>query len=186
MLKPETEHPFTLLHPVRTLDNEVLLPAGTVLSGDTLDALVSSSDMSPHQTCSLLRHGSVKEDLFHLLGQPPYQVIFAGKDQISQILSLLDRVCLVAPVLQSLDYFKHYDAHTYSHILLVSALATRLAGDLVSDYQTQMQEPATAPCHDFGKICVPLPVLKKVDPLTRTERAMVEHHTAAGYVLLSY
>jgi HD-GYP domain-containing protein (c-di-GMP phosphodiesterase class II) len=31
-----------------------------------------------------------------------------------------------------------------------------------------------------------LEILKKSDPLTRTERGVLEHHTAAGYVLLSY
>jgi len=40
--------------------------------------------------------------------------------------------------------------------------------------------------HDFGKICVPLKILKKSDPLTRSARGILEHHALAGYVLLSY
>ena len=44
----------------------------------------------------------------------------------------------------------------------------------------------TGPTHDFGKINIPLQVLKKTDPLTRTERSILEHHSLAGYVLLSY
>jgi HD-GYP domain-containing protein (c-di-GMP phosphodiesterase class II) len=40
--------------------------------------------------------------------------------------------------------------------------------------------------HDIGKVCVPLEILKKESPLTRDERKNVEHHTIAGYILLSY
>jgi putative two-component system response regulator len=69
---------------------------------------------------------------------------------------------------------------------MVFALSTLLAKDLVPDYQERIRLSATGPTHDTGKICVPLPILKKTTPLTKTERSFLEHHTAAGYVLLSY
>ena len=177
---------ITLLHTVCTLDNQRLLPAGSSLSEETIGALVSASGHSVPQAHSLLQHGSVKEDLLHLLNQPPYQVIFAGPTRVSNMLNVTAQAQLIGPVLQSLDYFRHHDFHTYRHVLLVSALSTLLAADLVSDFQDLMREAGTAPCHDFGKICVPLHILRKVDPLTRTERAAIEHHTVAGYVLLGY
>lgn len=176
----------TLTHPVCTLDNRLLLPAGTVLSGETLEALISSSQAIPHQTGSVLRHASVKEDLVHFLNQPPYNIIFADQKQIAEVLDLIDGVDVVVPVLQSLDYFKQHDFNTYHHILVVSALSTLLAKDLVSDYPDRIREGATGPAHDFGKICVPLHILKKADPLTRAERNILKEHTVAGYVLLSY
>ncbi|HID30999.1 MAG TPA: HD domain-containing protein, partial [Desulfobacterales bacterium] len=40
--------------------------------------------------------------------------------------------------------------------------------------------------HDFGKVCVPLHILAKSDPLTWSEKNILRHHTTAGYVLLSY
>jgi HD-GYP domain-containing protein (c-di-GMP phosphodiesterase class II) len=49
-----------------------------------------------------------------------------------------------------------------------------------------MQEIMAGPTHDIGKISIPLEVLQKTDPLTRTERAILEHHAVAGLVLLSY
>jgi HD-GYP domain-containing protein (c-di-GMP phosphodiesterase class II) len=163
-----------------------LLPAGTVLSRETLEDLISSSETTPHQTGSLLRHASVKEDLLHFLNQPPYNVIFADQEQIAEILYLMDTVDVVVPLLQSLDYFKQHDFNTYCHILVVSALSTLLVKDLVSDHQDRIHEVATGPAHDFGKICVPLHILKKADPLSQTERSILKQHTAAGYVLLSY
>jgi HD-GYP domain-containing protein (c-di-GMP phosphodiesterase class II) len=69
---------------------------------------------------------------------------------------------------------------------MVFALSTLLAKDLIPDYQECIQLSATGPTHDIGKICVPLHILKKTTPLTKTERGFIEHHAAASYVLLSY
>jgi HD-GYP domain-containing protein (c-di-GMP phosphodiesterase class II) len=134
----------------------------------------------------VLRHASVKEDLLHFLNQPPYHVIFADQRHVAEVLDLIDAVEVIVPVLQSLDYFKQHDFNTYRHILVVSALSTLLAKDVVPDYQDRIHEAATGPAHDFGKICVPLHILKKADPLTRSERNILKQHTVAGYVLLTY
>jgi len=131
-------------------------------------------------------YGSVKEDCLNFFSTPPYETIFSDKKPINDLLNLLETVHLSIPVLESLDYFKQHDFHTYSHILMVFALSTLLAEDLIPDYQECIQLSATGPTHDIGKICVPLPILKKATPLTKTERGFIEHHTAAGYVLLSY
>lgn len=177
---------LTLLYPVHTLDNRLLLPAGTVLSEETLDELISSSSTTSHETYCLLRYGSVKEDLLKFLSQPPYQGIFTDQQQISHLMNLTEGVHIVHPVLESLDYFRQQDLYTYRHILIVFALSTLLAEDLVSDYEIRIQEAAAGPSHDFGKVCVPIDILRKSDALTRTERGVLEHHSAAGYVLLSY
>jgi HD-GYP domain-containing protein (c-di-GMP phosphodiesterase class II) len=134
----------------------------------------------------MLHYGSVKEDLLHLLSLPPYQVIFADQEQIADLINIMETVHFALPIVQSLEYFKQHDFYTYRHILVVSALSTLLAKDLVSNYQKRIQEAATGPTHDFGKICVPLHILKRAEPLTRSELGIVEHHTAAGYVLVSY
>jgi HD-GYP domain-containing protein (c-di-GMP phosphodiesterase class II) len=176
----------TLVHPIRTLDDRLLLPAGAELSGETLDDLISSSRTTPHQSYSLLQHGSVKEDLLDFLGELPYQLFFADKEVRSEVLNLMNAVGVVGPVLESLNYFKEHDPYTYRHILVVSALSTILAKNMFSDYQDRIQEAATGPSHDFGKVCVPLHILKKPTPLTQAERDILKHHTAAGYVLLSY
>ncbi len=98
----------------------------------------------------------------------------------------MERVHLVFPVLQSLDYFKHHDYYTYRHILNVFALATLLAEAMVSNFQELVEEITSGPVHDIGKICVPLHILKKSDPLSQTEMNALVHHTTAGHVLLCY
>jgi len=112
--------------------------------------------------------------------------IFLDKKEVNDILNLLGAFHLSLPILQSLDYFKQHDFHTYAHILMVFILSTLLAKDLISDYQERIRLCATGPTHDIGKICVPMHILKKAMPLTKTERGYVEHHATAGYVLLSY
>ena len=177
---------LTLQHPIRTLDDQLLFPPGTLLTKGALDAVIHSHRAYSYQTYPLLLYGSVKEDCLNFLSSPPYETIFSDKKQINDILKILEAVHLSIPVLQSLDYFKQNDFRTYAHILMVFVLSTLLAKDLLPDYQDCIRLSATGPTHDIGKICVPLHILKKKTPLTKSERGFIEHHTAAGYVLLSY
>ena len=177
---------LTLLHPVHTLDNRLLLPAGSMLSEETLDAFISSSKAHSDQTYSLLQYDSVKKNLLYLLSQTPYQEIFAEQKQIADIINIMESVHIALPILQSLDYFKQHDFYTYRHILLVFALSLLLAKDLVSKYEDLIREAVTGPSHDFGKVCVPPYILKKSDPLTQSELSILKHHSAAGFVLLCY
>ncbi len=177
---------LTLQYPIHTLDNQLLFPSGTFLTKETLDAAIYSQRAYSYQTYPLLSHGSVKEDCLNFLSKPPYDIIFSDKKQIDDLFNILEAVHLSAPVLQSLDYFKQHDFYTYAHILMVFALSTLLAKDLIPNYQECIELSATGPTHDLGKICVPLHILKKSTPLTKTERGFIEHHAVAGYVLLRY
>jgi len=177
---------LTLQHPIRTLDNQLLLPSGTFLTKETLDAVIYSHRPYSYQKYPLLSYGSVKEDCLNFFSTPPYVTIFLDQKPINDLLNLLDTVHLSIPILQSLDYFRQHDFHTYSHVLMVFALSTLLANDLVHDYQECIQLSATGPTHDIGKICVPLHILRKTTPLTKTERSFIEHHAAASYVLLGF
>lgn len=175
-----------LYYPVHTLDNQLLLPAGTVLSTETLEDLISSSKATSYQTYPLLEYGMVKHDVLRQMSRPPYDLIFFGQEKIAEVMTMLEKVHLVIPVLQSLDYFKRDDYHTYCHVLMVFALSALIARDLLPDYREWINEVLTGPTHDIGKICIALHILKKTTPLTRTERSIIDHHTTAGYVLLSY
>jgi len=177
---------LTLQHPIRTLDNQLLFPSGTLLTEETLNAVIDSHRADYYQTCPLLFYGSVREDCLNFLSLPPYATIFQDKKEINDLFSLLETVHLPTLILQSLDYFRQHDLYTYTHVLMVFALSTLLAKDLIPDYEECIRLSATGPTHDTGKVYVPLHILKKTKPLTKTERGFLEHHAAAGYVLLSY
>jgi HD-GYP domain-containing protein (c-di-GMP phosphodiesterase class II) len=175
-----------LNYPVFTTDKQLLLPAGAVLSTETLEELISSSKATSYQTCPLLKYGSVRDDLLHQMKRPPYDVIFSGERKIKEVMTMFEEVRLVLPVLESLAYFKWDDYHTYCHALMVFALSTLIARDVLPDSRVWIHEVSIGPTHDIGKICIPPDILKKITPLTRTERGMLDHHAVAGYVLLSY
>ncbi len=171
---------------IRTLDNRVLLPMGRELSRETLDAIISSNNDSEYQNLRLMHFDTVAKDLKEYLGTPPYDTIFSAKRHTYNFLNDLERVHLPEPVLQSLNHFKEHDPYSYRHFLVVFALSTLLAKDLLPDYNERIELAGTGPVHDIGKFCVPLEILKKNTPLTKSERVMLEEHTSAGYVLLCY
>jgi HD-GYP domain-containing protein (c-di-GMP phosphodiesterase class II) len=177
---------ITLQHPIHALDNQLLFPSGVSLTEETLEALIDSHRAVSYQTYPLLLYGSIQEDCLDFLRLPPYVTIFQDRKQIDGLFNLLETVRFPIPVLQSLGYFEQHDLFTYTHVLMVFALSTLLVKDLIPDDQERSRLSATGPTHDIGKICVPLPILKKTTPLTKTERGFLEHHVAAGYVLLSY
>ncbi|MBI5100518.1 MAG: HD domain-containing protein [Nitrospirae bacterium] len=163
-----------------------LLPEGTMLSADTLNSMISSKNAGLLQTYPMLDHGMIKKDLLRQIKRPPYDAIFSDQLKVEELLGAMQKVRLVEPVLQSMDYFKEHDYHTYCHILMVYALSTLIARDLMPDYEDWIQAVQAGPTHDIGKICVPLHILQKKTPLTKAEREILDHHTAAGYVLLGY
>ncbi len=178
--------PIKLFYPIKTLDGKLLLPAGSELNDESLRELLASNRPVKLKTYPLLDHGSVKIDLFDFLDNAPYNIIFADSDCLAEILDVMKSIRFGAPVLEVLDFFKHHDVSTYRHMLTIFALTILIARDLVPNYRKRVSEIAYGPTHDFGKICVPLDILKKDNPLTREELNYLKHHTISGYVLLSY
>ncbi len=181
----EREPVITLEHPVHTLDGKVLLEAGTVLAGDTLEALRDPPPENIRESRNFLGHGTIRGDLLKLFAAEPYLHIFPVP-QVEETMRDMETIELAVPILQMMDYFRERDFFTYRHSLIVFALSTLLAKDLVPDYHERLNVDATGPTHDIGKICVPIEVLTKTTPLTRREQSLLHHHAAAGYVLLCY
>jgi HD-GYP domain-containing protein (c-di-GMP phosphodiesterase class II) len=175
-----------LHYPVHTLDQELLLPAGAEVTREVLEELIASRENAPMPEMSILDFCTVRKDLQAALRIGPYRVIFNGRQRIEELLGYMEQARLAAPLLDYLQYFKKADPYTYLHILRVFALSTLLAHTLLDSEQATVRKIIASPVHDFGKICVPMKILIKSDPLTRTERGALEHHALAGYVLLSY
>lgn len=177
-------NPLYLKHSVHTLDGKLVLPVGSPLNDAVIAELVARGRRPKARP--LLSFGTVNRDLNNFLANPPYNRIFDDPHQLSELLGSLEGVEIIDPVLESLDYFKEHDFHTYRHILMVFLLSSFLAGLIVSDRALRAQETVVGPAHDFGKICIPLGILTKRTALTTDERQMLQHHTLAGYVLLAY
>ena len=174
-----------LKFPVHTPDNRVLLPAGAVLSSKALTKLISANTPSRLQTRTLFKHGTIQHDLLDQIKIPPFDLIFSNEAKVRQVITMLENYKLPTQVLESLDYFKGENYYTYCHLLRVFTLSALIARQLLPDDRQWLRFVSTGPTHDIGKMCVPLYLLKKETPLTRAERRNLDHHTTAGYVLLS-
>jgi len=175
-----------IYYPITTLDGQLLLPAGSEMDDQSMGNLLAAAPQADLKTYSLMDYGTIQQDLFVILDTGPYDVIFSDADARTEILDVIKNVRFVAPVLEVLDYFKSHDGTTYRHMLTIFALTILIARDLVPNYRKRVSEIAHGPTHDFGKICVPLEILKKDQPLTREENDYLRHHTLAGYGLLAY
>jgi len=175
-----------LQYSINTLDGKELVPAGSVLTEDVIREIIASNDSQTAKSMSLMQFGSVRDDIFQFFANPPYKVIFDNHDDTEDVLNVMEQVILPIPVLESLEYFREHDFHTYRHMLMILAMSTLLAKILIPDYQRRIHNATAGPCHDVGKICVPLEILMKRDPLTKEERNILFQHPVAGYVLLCY
>ncbi len=177
---------LTLSYEVRTPDDRLFLPEGTVITSKILEEIVSSGKKLSHPAYFILEYGTTKKDLLHCLEEPPFDTVFAPKERLDEVLELMKHVRLALPILEFLDYFKANDFHTYSHSLMVFALTTLLAREAVPEYDRLIRETIAGSTHDLGKLCVPLKILMKGKPLTQKEFSILRNHTTAGYILLSH
>lgn len=175
-----------LCYPVKTLDGKELLSPGVHLTRDTMESLVSAAEKEKYPLVRLSEYKTVDRDLHNICKKPPYNRIFTNSDRKEEICDTIGQVELIKPLIDIYDFFKAEDPYTYLHILTVFALSLYLAQELIENREEFAKEVAAAPSHDIGKICIPLSLLKKTGPLDKSEREWLSHHSAAGYVLLSY
>ncbi len=177
---------LTLFYPVHTLENRILLPAGTSLSEDVLADIIAKGKAQGYKNQSLINYGTTREDLLQYIKRPPYNEIFVSQEQTQYVLKIMEDIQLPLPILEYLTFFKENDSYMYYHVFVVFALSILLAKELLPDSSKTLQGGVAAPTHDFGKFCVPLDILKKATPLTADEAIYLKHHVNAGYVLLTY
>ena len=171
---------------VVTLDKKELLPAGTLLTEQVVADVAALGRLQPGEECELLEYGTVRADLKRFLAIPPYQDIFRAQGLVNELFVKMQSVRLPLPLLKALDYFRQHDFHTYRHILMVFTLSSMLLTGVDDDNQMGDASIVAGPSHDFGKISVPLHVLKKAGPLTVREKQLLKYHPLSGYVLLAY
>jgi len=183
--KKKTLGALMLHYPIRTVDGRTLLPAGTALTRRALEALIAGRGGRAGKSRLLLRHANIQRDMLELVHSPHYDVIFSNSLKAAAVMLGLATVRTSDLVLDCFDYLDQYDRYTYCHLLRVFALSALIARELLPDDQIWKKFISMGPTHDIGKVCLPLPLLKKCGPITHEERKLLDHHAAAGYVLLS-
>ena len=175
-----------LSYAVEDLDGNELLAAGTHLDEATLTAVAAAGRQVVQKTGCLLQHNNIRADLECFLNIDPYSSIFGGSGGIRKHLERIGEVLIPQQLLLAMDNFVDHDVATYRHSLIVFALSTFMMELLLTDRILPKNVLLVGPTHDLGKLFVPTNILRKKTPLTRNERALLEFHPIAGYVLSSY
>jgi HD-GYP domain-containing protein (c-di-GMP phosphodiesterase class II) len=174
-----------LAYAVTDLEDNLLLPAGTLLSRQVMETL-ASSEPGTTKTHRLLDCSQVRDDLLSYLSVPPYDVIVDHGGRHAALLGIAEAVHLPVTILRSFFRFRETDIYTYRHVLLVFALSSLIAREFIADKEKLLQEVIAGPTHDIGKLCIPQSILSKQTPLSKAEHEQLKHHALAGYVLLAY
>lgn len=175
-----------LRHPVYAPGGQVLFAEGTMLTDGVIADLIHGAQNQSWVQAKVMEHGSIAGNLHKLCATPPYDRIFSNGSRTRSLFAFLGKAQLPEPLLSIIDFFKRKDPYTYRHILIVFALSMLLAQDFMKDIHDLQAAAQASTTHDLGKFCIPLEVLKKTTLLGQAERQYLEHHSAAGYVLLSY
>ena len=173
-------------YPIKTLDGIEILARGTELTEETLAELIQKNASASYESLPLMDYGRVRQDLLIFINYHPYNIVFSDLEQHQDILQILEKIKLPLSVLECLEHFKQNDFQTYRHSLMVLVVSVLLAKNLLPNYKELFSSTIIGASHDIGKICLPLEILKKSTPLTKSEHEHLKHHTVAGYVLLSY
>ena len=174
-----------LICPVYTLDFKQLLPGGKVITPEVLDELIATTKGTSYPACPLLKYGTIFQDLRRFLQETPYNLSFDQAHR-SGVLTLMNEISFILPVLKFFDYFKENDFYTYRHSLVVLAMSVLMAQELLEEPEDWIKSVMAGTIHDFGKMNVPLKILRKKEQLTNVDKIILEHHALAGFVLLSY
>lgn len=175
-----------LKHDIYNLEGSLIARAGDVLTPKFMRSIRNKRKHTNLNSKPIFQHKHIRDDLMAFFEEGPYRIIFDSPRASDQALKLMGRVMFPPAVFEALDFFEKNDLYTYRHILLVSALTTRMASDLIPSPTKLLKEVSVAHMHDFGKIAIPLDVLKRTSFLTKKEKEVLEDHTTAGFVLLTY
>ncbi len=174
-----------LQFPLVALDGRTLIPSGTFIRASFLREFLKNRLRPSSRRCLLFGHRRIKSDLRDFCREKPYDAVFFSSSWTREVFGILADCRMQPEFFEYLDHFEKSDFYTYRHSLIVYALSVQIAR-LVEGAAGARLMSTVGPTHDFGKICVPRSTLVKSTPLTATERAHMEYHAIAGYLLLAY
>jgi HD-GYP domain-containing protein (c-di-GMP phosphodiesterase class II) len=171
---------------ITDLEGKELLPSGTRLDEETVRFIAEQGSQKQYESKSLLKYGSTRSDLEFFISAEPYAFIFGGPSGIRAYLERISEVLVPLPILSALNDFKENEFYTYRHSLIVFALTSFMMEKSLPLRPLEKNALMVGPTHDLGKRFIPRNILNKGTPLTLKERSILEFHTIAGYILLSY
>jgi len=169
--------------PVLTHTGEEILPAHWLIDEPTILALTKKP--ADRSVVNLGKERSFIQDLKDLFESTTYSAIFHESETRNTILESLKQVLIPACEYEAIQYFRSEDLYTYKHMLAVFCLSSFIC-TLLKSTVSPLETFIGSLSHDIGKCSIPKEILNKKTPLTKDERKYIEHHSLAGFVLLTY
>ncbi len=191
MAKPPTTTASTrgknnlLLFPVLDLKGNLIAQEGAPLSKRFFWKIVGVAPQ-PKPFIPVEGLPTLWSDLNQAISDLPYRELFKNTKAKTNLVDMLKNARLSPFIIDGLAFFKEKDSYTYWHSLHVFVLTGYLAMELIRLPEWERHFAVMGPLHDIGKINVPVEILQKKTPLTRSELQRLHHHTVAGAILLNH
>jgi len=105
-LKTDYERPLKADYDIFTLDNRQLFSAGTIVSDEAVEELISKHEKPSVKSFSFLKHGSIQDTILLSFSRLPYNIIFNDEKITTSILDIMEKVNVPYPVLEIMKSVK--------------------------------------------------------------------------------
>lgn len=174
-----------LLNDLYTIYGELLIKGGLEITPTAVKKIRRMGERHK-QVRVPLKNTDIFTDFERVFDDERYLTILKAPVSKNQICGIAGRFMIENDLMFELSNMKNNLPYTYYHVLVVAALVIKLSL-LYGPKDYDMEDVAHCGfTHDIGKTRIPIKILNKKEPLTKEERAIIETHPAAGYLLLNY
>lgn len=174
-----------LLNDLYTIYGELLIGGGVEVTPAIVKKIRRMGERHK-QVRVPLKNTDIFTDFERVFDDERYLTIFKAPISKNRICEIAGRFRIENDLMFELSNMKNNLPYTYYHVLVVAALVIKLSL-LYRPKDYDMEDVAHCGfTHDIGKTRIPIKILNKKEPLTEGERAIIETHPAAGYLLLNY
>lgn len=173
-----------LIYDLYSLDKKLLFKAQQKITKLKLNQLAKANKKIDYVKIS---NTAILNDIRTSLKDKNYSIIFSPESINRKIINIMKKLNLPKLIISELLKIKRAMPYTYRHILLTAILGTKISLDkqLKGKYDP-MKIARLGIVHDIGKSRIPLEILQKSTPLTKSEHEILKTHALIGYVLLHH
>ncbi len=181
----DLKNPFVMRESLYACDGTLIVRQGEMITETVLDKIAERGryrrkDRFPLKDSELLA------DFMEVMNEENYRVIFEREIARTEVIDVVQEIPLTKDICKELELFKIMDRYTYRHILITSAMTTRMSLDINQDPQKVLLAASAALMHDFGKSRVPLDILQSSKKLNYEEFIYILEHPWIGFLLLTF
>lgn len=173
-----------LIYDLYSLDRKLLFKAQQKITKLKLNQLAKANKKIDYVKIS---NTAILNDIKTSLKDKNYSIIFSPESINKKIINIMKKLNLPKLIISELLKIKRTMPYTYRHILITAILGTKISlnKQLKGKYDP-IKIARLGIVHDIGKSRIPLEILQKSTPLTKSEHEILKTHALIGYVLLHH